>query len=131
MRSRDSYSVLLIRLGLGTVFMLFGYDKLPHPESWIIYYPPQFSRLVPLPPIECLKLQGIGETLLGAALILGFMTRLSACLAAVMLTLIIYFVGWDPVAIRDGGLLFAVLSLVLSGGGPWSVDAFLTRIEKP
>ena len=123
----NSCSLFLVRLGLGIVFALFGYDKLPHPESWIVYYPPLLHRWSPLPPLEWLRFQGVAETLLGIALVLGFMTRLSAVTAAGVLALIVVFLGFDPVAIRDAGLFFAAFSLAISGPGEWSLDAWLTR----
>ena len=122
MIQRDSCAPLLIRLGLAAVFILFGFDKLVHPETWIVFYPPRVHQVVPLPPYEFLKFQGIAEILLGTALGLGFMTRISAFLAACILGLIIFFLWLDPLAIRDIGLFCASLALVISGGGNWSLD---------
>ena len=129
MKHQDSYSLLLIRSGLGIVFILFGYDKLLHPESWIIFYPPQVSQAIPFSPYVFLKFQGVAETLLGTALVLGFMTRLSAFLAAGILGLIIFFLWLDPLAIRDIGLFCASLALVISGGGSWSLEKLFERLN--
>ena len=125
------YSALLLRLGLGAVFALLGYNKLPHPENWLVYITPQISHLFPWSPYEFLKLQGIAEFLLGCALMIGFVTRACAFLSAVILALIIFFVWPDFGAVRDIGLLSVSLSLVISGGGRWSMDEFLKKESPP
>lgn len=123
--TRNSLSLLLLRLGLGAVFILFGYDKLPHPENWIIYYSPKIHQLFPVSPYIFLKFQAVVEVLLGVALAMGFLTRINASIIAVILGMIIFFLWPDPVTVRDLGLFCASLALVLSGPGPWSLDAFL------
>lgn len=127
---RTDYSLLFVRLGLGAVFILFGYDKLLHPENWIIFCPPQASEIVPFSLYTFLKLQGTAETLLGTALGLGFMTRLSAFFTTVILGLIIFFLWLDPIAVRDIGLLCASLALVISGGGRWSLERLFDHQDR-
>ena len=136
MHHKEACSLLLLRLGLGTVFILFGLDKLLHPGAWIVFYPPQVQHIIAILPYEFLKIQGIAETLIGLALVLGFLTRISAFLSGGILGLIIFFLWLDPLAIRDIGLFSIAIALTISGGGNWSLDSFfesqhLTHTTKP
>ena len=120
---------LLLRLGIGTVFLLFGFDKLPHPEKWIVFFPAHLKQSF-LSPHTFLKLQGVFEFSLGLALILGFLTRAAGVVASCLLLLILFVLGWDPVAIRDAGLFATSLAIVLMGPGKWSIDFFLEKASK-
>ena len=128
--SRLSYSMLLNRLALGAVFVLFGYDKLLHPEHWVLFITPQINRFSPISTYDFLKFQGVVETLLGVSLGVGVLTRAAASATTVILGLIVFFLWPDPIAVRDAGLFLVSLALVLSGPGPWSLDALLQKASE-
>lgn len=122
---KNSLGLLILRIGIGLVFLLFGIDKLANPSHWVIYIPADFGHDLDLDMRLVLKFQGMVELLTGIHMLAGLQTRVAASAAAVILLLIIFFLGWDPVTIRDLGLLGACLALVTVGPGPWSVDAVI------
>ena len=131
---RSNLAMLLLRIGIGTVFLLFGIDKLPHPANWLIYFPTSFARIVTgsgwLTVYRCLWLQGVVEAILGVQLLLGILTRGSAVGCALLLTGIICGLGPDQfwqISVRDIGLLFSAVAIACRGPGDWSVDAWLHR----
>ena len=118
--------LLLLRVGIGVVFTVFGFDKLIYPFRWVGWIPNvvrqkvEASHLLTL--FGFLKIQGVVEGLLGLFLLFGFRTRLSAIFCAAILAGIVYFLKWDEIGIRDTGLLFSSLALFCFGGGEWSFD---------
>ena len=118
--------LLLLRVGTGVVFTIFGFDKLIHPFNWVGWVPIVVRKQVEathlLTIFRFLKLQGVAEGVLGVLILVGVWTRLSALLCAAVLAGIVYFLGWDQIGIRDTGLLFSSLALSLLGAGEWSVD---------
>ena len=120
----NNLALLGLRIGLGIVFFFFGFDKLPHPEHWIIYLP-SYLGSIPLSTHQFLRLQGIMECILGIHFFAGFFTRFVAFFSTCVLGLIIYTIGLDHAGIRDVGLFFASFSLGLLGPGNWSLDAKL------
>ena len=115
---------LFLRIGLGIVFFLFGFDKLQHPEHWIVFLPVYLSAL-PLSAYQFLRLQGIVECILGLHFFAGFLIRFVSFFSACVLALIIYTIGLDQAGIRDVGLFCASISLGFLGSGHWSLDAKL------
>lgn len=124
-------SLLLARLALGTYFILAAYSKFAKGWSqWVTeqvtkvpsFLPPQVGKgyLYALPP---------GELLVGVALVVGFFTRTSATLIALMLiSFMIAVTGVgknDPTFQIDKNLVFLGLALLLmnTGGGQIAVDA--------
>ena len=118
--------LFLLRVGLGLVFTIFGFDKLVHPFNWVGWIPNVVRQQVEashvLTLFGFLKIQGMVEGLLGLFVLFGFRIRLSALLCAAILVGIVYFLQWDQIGIRDTGLLFSSLALFFLGGGDWSMD---------
>jgi len=120
----------MLRIGLGLVFIVFGVWKATSPVAWVIFLPNWVSGFVAnvesLDALGTLRMMGFVEAVLGLQLFLGLFTRTTAAICAVLLAGIIFHVGLDQVGIRDTGLLFACLALSLSGGGPLSLDQWLS-----
>ncbi len=127
-------SNLVLRLGVGTVFLLFGVDKLLSPEQWIIYIEGGMVRWIlevfHLNPNQFLSIQGGVEFLLGFLLILGIGTRVLAGICAVLLGAIVFELGYDPIAIRDFGLISPLIALILIGPGDWSLDEAFKQFKR-
>ena len=121
---RNDLSLLCLRLGLGLVFLLFGFDKLPNPQNWIVFLPAYF-KFIPLSAYQFLRLQGVIECLIGLHFFAGLFIRPIAFISACILAFIVYNLGFDQTGIRDTGLFFAALSLGFLGPGNWSLDAKL------
>jgi uncharacterized membrane protein YphA (DoxX/SURF4 family) len=116
-------SILILRLGLGFVFMNAGVIKLMYPAYASFFNLPTWLFLG----IGCL------EILSGVGALLGILTRLCAVYQIVILLSAIFVVGGGnienmqvPVAL-DLGLLAMPILLLLYGPGRYSLDARLAR----
>ncbi len=119
---KDAVAVFLLRLGLGGVFFWFGVDKCLHPESWKGWVPVFIQNRLPVSMNLFLVGQGAAEAILGLLLVVGFLTRFSSLLCALILAAIIYFSGFNEVMVRDLGLLAMAFSILVSGPKALSMD---------
>lgn len=96
---------LLLRIGLALVFLGMGVDKFINPTAWAAELPilaPYLSIIA-------------GIQIATAILFLTRWYRIAALLSAVMLGGAVFLLGVTMVALRDVGLFFASLALLL----PW------------
>lgn len=127
---RFNSGVLLLRLGLGLIFFLFGCDKLMHPGHWVIYIPPlavSLSRAVGIDVHRFIWLQGVAECALSLHVALGLFTRTAAAFMCLILTLIIFSIGLDQTGIRDLTILMMAAALLILKSGNWSADHWLSQ----
>ncbi len=126
-----SAALFILRFGVGVVFLSFGVGKLIRSTDWILFIPSWLTNFLAhhrgFTVQTFLHFQGIAEVLIGFQLILGVLTRWTAAAAAVTLLLIIYSIGFDPIGIRDTGLFFSSLAILILGPGDWSIDAWSAR----
>ncbi len=124
----------ILRAGVGIVFLSFGLSKLFYPADWVLFIPSWFTNFLShqngLTVHAFLHVQGIVEIVIGFQLLLGVLTRLTACAASLLLLLIIYSVGLDPIGIRDTGLLFSSFTILILGPGEWSIDVWFKKYLK-
>ena len=62
------------------------------------------------------------NTIIGAMLLLGMLTRIASTLAALHLIAVIVTIGYNDISIRDFGLLLATISVLLHGSDNWCLD---------
>ena len=126
-----SLSTLILRLGIGIVFLFFGVDKFIHPEVWINWVSPRLLYYFPFPQEVFIYLDGGLESVIGVMLILGFYTRIFALIASLLIVGILATVGVTDVTVRDIAILAGALSLVLTGSDKLSVDnKFVVKANK-
>ncbi len=118
--NQKTLGLLLLRVGLGGVFLWFGIDKFIHPGIWVHYIPSWFPMLIPVSIF--VLLMGIVETLVGLMLLAGFYTRIAAVIAALMLIPIMMSLGYNEIGVRDFGLFLLALGLSFLGAGELSID---------
>lgn len=114
----NDYGLLLLRLAVGLIFLVHGYQKL---RMWKMKPSPE----MPSKMLNTMRALSVVELLAGAALILGIFSQLAAiALAAVMVGAIYYkIVVWKKKFTEPGGwefdliLLAASLAILFSGGG--------------
>ncbi len=119
----DDLVPLVVRLGVGGAFAASGIvDKLViHDQALAAVDRYGLTGLVPVAPELWVLGAAIVETALGAAIILGVLTRASAVLGFAVLTLALFGLPDDPVIAHVG--LFGLCSvLVITGAGRWSLD---------
>lgn len=108
-----------LRLGLGLMYLYSGYDLFYNPKHWYGFVPQWFSQTITqIGPIETyLRLQGLGEFVIGLLFLAWFFgmrgVRIAAALAVLEMALILLFVGIDPITFRDIGLLGAAIALLI------------------
>ena len=118
-------ALVLLRLGLGGVFLIFGIDKFFHPAMWSAYIPQWFPQIP-----YFIYVLGIIEAIIGLCILIGFKTRITAGIAAVMLLGIIGSLGYSEITVRDAGLLMTAISIVLLGAGEFSLDAQIIKTRE-
>jgi len=120
---KETIGLLLLRLGLGGVFLVFGIDKFFHPKLWSAYMPPWFSGILPIELFTFIYLLGVFEIIVGVLVLIGLYTRSAAIISAAFLLGIIASLGFNDIVIRDAGLLFLALGIAVLGAGDKSLDA--------
>ncbi len=139
---------LLVRLMVGVVFLSEGVQKFLYPE---LSGPGRFAQMGFPNPEFWGYFVGAFETLCGALVLVGLLTRLAAIptlcimLVAIVTTKIPVLLGHDlgPFVVRklpvygflsmlhemrtDWAMLLGSLFLVLAGGRPYSLDAWFLR----
>lgn len=103
--------VLILRLGLGAVFIYAGLSSLMSPFLWVGFVPQWVGVIMPVETF--LIFYGVFEVLLGVTFISGFSLRAASVLAFLSLLSIIVFFGVDEITFRDFGLLMMALALFL------------------
>ena len=115
------YSPLVLRIGIGIVFLWFGLTNIFNPQT-LIGYLPKFVQTLPIEPLSILLITGIFEVVFAIFLIIGLFTRLSSLLLFLHLVIVIIGIGYNDVAVRDFGLALATLAIFLHGPAKWCLD---------
>jgi len=117
---------IVVRIAISLVFLWFGLSQLITPQAFYGYIPAwdiisgfQVGTLV--------LINGIIDTILGVALLVGIFTRVAALVACLHLVGIILGLGYNDVAVRDFGLLLVTFSIFLHGTDSYCLD---TKIFK-
>lgn len=103
----------LLRLGLASVFLWFGFSQLFNSLIWVNTAPEWAVNILHLPPAMIVMGNGIFEIILGSLLAMGFFVQIIAIIFAIHLVPIAISFGFTATAVRDFGLVIACLSLVL------------------
>ncbi len=117
--------VLILRVGLGFVFLYFGIDKFLHLEANAALV--KSFGFIPINATFFTIFYGVLELIIGAFLFLGLFTRIAAGLATFMLASIIltFWFNQHTFLVRDVGLLSIALFLLLNGGGRLGFDRYV------
>ncbi len=113
------YSTLILRIGLGIVFLWFGVTSILQPEIWSSLVP----SLIPISGNTVIIIMAIFQVLMAILLIIGLFTRLASLLLAISMIPIIMSLGYNDIAVRDLGIFTALLSLSLSENKKLSLDS--------
>jgi len=106
---RYGYPHILMRVGLGIVFLWIGVDIVRTPDSWIGFLPQTLP--LGLARETALQLNGFFDIVLGFLLISGRIPKFAALLAGLHLAGIVIANGVDAITIRDVSLLTTALAL--------------------
>lgn len=134
-RSNAPASAVLIRILVGGVFLSEGIQKFLFPDSLGVG---RFAKIGIPAPATMAPFVGAVEIVFGVFILLGLLTRLSAipllvdisvAIATTKIPMLIDKGFWAAAheARTDVSMLLGLLFLLISGAGPWSVDAKLAR----
>ncbi len=134
-RTSAPRATLLIRLVVGGVFLVEGIQKFLFPAALGVG---RFAKIGSPAPEFTAPFVGVVETVFGALLIAGLLTRLAAipllidisvAIATTKIPLALDKGFWAAVheARTDFSMRLGALFLLLVGAGPWSLDALLGR----
>lgn len=123
MTARD-YAPIAVRFGVGLVFLLLGIDQFIHTAEWTGYLPEWFINLLPAwhTPEQFMIINGILDCTIGLLILIGIYTRIVAMFAVLHLFGVIISLGYNDVAIRDIGIMFATLAIALYGMDRWCLE---------
>jgi len=118
--NKHLFSSFFIRLGLGTVFLIFGVGKFMG-DIWVVAIPSlPFISSLPIPGDVVVIVIGVTEVLIGLLLVLGLWTRWVALAASLELLMILFLLNFQEV--RDIGLLLCAVGLVFADSSFLSLD---------
>ena len=132
------YAAFLVRLMVGSVFFSEGIQKFLFPEALGVG---RFIRIGIPAPWVLAPFVGIVEIVFGALLLLGFLTRVASipltinilvAIASTKIPILFHSGFWKMAheARTDWCMLLGGITLMLLGGGSWSVDRLLPHREK-
>jgi len=107
------YSPSIVRFGVGAVFLSFGIMQLTSPSNWTGILPNFVTQY--FNPISLVYFNGSFDLLVGIFLLSGLYTRIVSFFASLHLITIIFVLGFNPITIRDFGLLLALISIFFHG----------------
>ncbi len=119
-------AMLLLRVGLGVLMLMHGYDKLVHFKS----YEKDFMNFLGLGNTISLALVVFAEFFCSVFLILGLLTRL-ATIPLLIATLLMVFIAHKGEVFGDGGhaalYFIGYIVLFLVGPGKFSIDKMISK----
>lgn len=111
--SQREWGLHVLRLGLATVFLWFGFSQLMDGINWVSWVPEWAVSLLHLPPAIIVLLNGLFEVALGTLLAINVWVRFVTLALCLHLFVITIEIGVTPVGVRDFGLTMATLALSL------------------
>lgn len=119
---KEDVGRLLLRIGLGGVFFIFGLNKILDPVSAKGWVPPWLSTILPISVVTFIYILSIAEIIIGLLVLVGLYARASAAIASILLLSIILSWGLNEIMLRDAGIMFLALGITMLGPGNWSLD---------
>jgi len=107
----ENYSSLVLRVGLGFVFIWFGFSGLTNPEMWTGLVPAWTGFIASAKTL--VLIHGIVEIIGGFLLCTGFRIRLVSAILLLSLLHTLTLLSFGPVFVRDIGLAAALLAVFL------------------
>lgn len=122
----SAYVPTVLRIGIGVAFIYLGItQKIMAPgDALAVVGKYNLTAIVPVAPELWVMGAGLTEALVGVLLIAGAFTRASSLVAILLFTTTLFGLPDDPV-LAHISLFGLVSALLVTGGGPFSVDAVL------
>ncbi len=114
------YAPVVLRLGIGFVFLWFGFSQLHDQDMWLSLIPDSLIALTGISAKAMVIGNGIFEIVFATLMVCGIWVRYAALLLALHLIGIIGAVGLNAIGIRDVGLMLATFAIALHGCDQYS-----------
>ena len=124
---QSSLALLLLRVGSGGLILTHGIPKLKRLFGGAEI---KFADPFGLGPVISLGLATFAEVICAILVIIGFKTRLAVIPLIITMLVAAFYAHWDdPFGRKELPLLFCIVfvSLLLTGGGAYSLDKFKRR----
>jgi uncharacterized membrane protein YphA (DoxX/SURF4 family) len=109
----------LLRIGISLVFLWFGLNQVLFPDEFMSYLPGFLLSMEFATNI--IIINGIIEAILGLLLIFGFFVQPIAFLLGLHMIGIILSIGYNEIAVRDFGILAALVAIFIGGNDKWCI----------
>lgn len=109
------YAQLILRAGLSFVFLWFGLNQILDQSMWVSLIPSRIVSLSGLSAETIVIFNGAFEVVMAVLLVLGIRVRVVAILLVLHMFTIVWDLGLSAIAVRDIGLMFALLSVAFAG----------------
>ena len=119
--------LFIIRVGLASVFLWFGIDKIVHPIFWSSFIPEWVVNVLPFSVFTINYILSGVEIVLGLLLLLGLFTRKVAVVTALFMAGIILSVGYNDIAVRDFAILTMAIALALAKEHELTLDNYFRK----
>lgn len=113
LKKYKDFAPAFIRYGLAFVFFSFGISQFLHPENWVQLLPDFLINI--LPGTTIMTIVGTYNMIVSLMLVLGLYVEIAAILGIMHLVLVLTRIGFGFPGIRDVGLLFGLISVLLNG----------------
>jgi len=122
------YGKLVLRIGLGLVFLYFGLNQLIEPTRWVDLIPETFTKFID--PKIIIYLNGIFDILIAFFLFCGIFIKIISILGFIhLIGVSLFSLGFTPSGIRDLGLAFAILSLYFFGEDGFNIKKIFPKLK--
>lgn len=109
--TREEFGIYLLRFGLASVFLYFGFSQLFNSLNFVSIVPDWASNFLHLPPAMIVLGNGTLEVVLGSMLAIGFFVRIVSFVLAIHLLFIAFSFGLSETGVRDLGITIATFAL--------------------
>ncbi|GIW67662.1 MAG: hypothetical protein KatS3mg096_530 [Candidatus Parcubacteria bacterium] len=122
----ENYGKLILRVGLGIVFLYFGISQLIYPQRWIDLIPEvKFIYMNDIFKQKIVLMNGVFDCLIGICFVLGLFIKIVSLLATLhLISIFLFSLGFNPSGFRDLGLALASLALFFLGEGKFKIRIF-------
>jgi uncharacterized membrane protein YphA (DoxX/SURF4 family) len=117
----ERYAKPVLRIGMGLVFLYFGYQQLTNTALWTGFVP-DFALAFGFAAEKIVLINSFFELSFGVLLLLGLFTRIVSFVLALHLFVISFSLGFNDLGVRDFGLAVATLVVFLNGIDDWCLD---------
>ena len=119
-------SPMVLRYSMSFLFLWFGLNQLFHAGAWVAWLP-SWVHSLPVTPLTFIYMNGLLETVLGLALLVGLFTRGAAFVLSLHLFGIAFSLGYNDIAVRDFCLALATLAVSFHGADKLCFDIRLKK----